>query len=63
MLDFSHLPSLVFCKEIHVLPNYLLSIIHANQTVIDENPTVLVRGVILDISKALDKVWHDGIII
>ena len=40
----------------------LLSIIHEIQTTFDENPTVDVRGVFLDISKAFDKVWHDGII-
>ena len=39
----------------------LLSIIHEIQTAFDENPTVDVRGVFLDISKAFDKVWHDGI--
>ena len=41
----------------------LLSIIHEIQTAFDENPTVDVRGVFLDISKAFDKVWHDGIIL
>ena len=40
----------------------LLSIIHEIQTAFDENPTVDVRGVFLDISKAFDKVWHDGVI-
>ena len=33
----------------------LLSIIHEIQTAFDENPTVDVRGVFLDLSKALDK--------
>ena len=40
----------------------LLSIIHQIQTAFDENLTVDVRGVFLDISKAFDKIWHDGII-
>ena len=40
----------------------LLSVIHEIQTAFDENPTVDVRGVFLDISKAFDKVWHDGLI-
>ena len=40
----------------------LLSIIHEIQTAFNENPTVDVRGVFLDISKAFDKVWHDGLI-
>ena len=40
----------------------LLSIIHEIQTAFDENPTVDVRGIFLDLSKAFDKVWHDGII-
>ena len=40
----------------------LLSIIHKIQTAFDENSTVDVRGVFLVISKAFDKVWHDGII-
>ena len=39
----------------------LLSIIHEIQTAFDENPTVDVRGVFLDISKAF-KVWRDGLI-
>ena len=40
----------------------LLSIIHEIQTAFDENPTVDVRGAFLDISKAFDKIWHDGLI-
>ena len=40
----------------------LLSIIHDIQTAFDENPTVDVKGDFLDISKALDIVWHDVII-
>ena len=40
----------------------LLSIIYEIQTAFDENPTVDVRGVFLDILKAFAKVWHDGII-
>ena len=39
-----------------------LSIILEIQTAFDENPTVDVRGVLLDISKTFDKVWHDRII-
>ena len=31
-------------------------------TEFDENPTVDVRRDFLDISKAFDKVWHDGVI-
>ena len=40
----------------------LLSMIYEIQTAFDENPAVDVRGVFLDISKAFDKVWHDGLI-
>ena len=40
----------------------LLSVIHEIQIAFDENPTVDVRGVFLDLSKAFDKVWNDGII-
>ena len=40
----------------------LLSIKHKMQPDFQKNPTVDVRGVILDISKAFEKVWHDGLI-
>ena len=38
----------------------LLSIIQEIQTALDNNLTVYVRGVFLDISQAFDKVWRDG---
>ena len=44
----------------------LLSVIDKIQDASDENPTVDVRDtvdVFLDISKAFDKVWYDGIIL
>ena len=40
----------------------LLSIIHEIQTAFDNNPTVYVRDVFLDIFKAFDKVWHNGLV-
>ena len=43
----------------------LLSVIDEIQDASDENPTVNVRDtvdVFLDISKAFDKVWYDGVI-
>ena len=40
----------------------LLSITHQIFLSFNENPSQEVRGVFLDISKAFDKVWHDGLI-
>ena len=37
-------------------------IIHEIQIAFNENPTVDVRGVFLDITKTFDKVWHDGLL-
>ena len=40
----------------------LLSIIHEMQKSFDKSPTIDVRGIFLNISKAFDKVWHKGFI-
>ena len=41
----------------------LLSIVHDINSSYDCHPMINIRGVFLDISKAFDKVWHDGIIL
>ena len=40
----------------------LLSITHDIFKAFDANPTIETRGIFLDISKAFDRVWHDGLI-
>ena len=40
----------------------LLSIVHEINSSLDCNPTIDVRGVFLDISKAFDKVRHEGLL-
>ena len=40
----------------------LLSIVHNIYTAFDAYPTLESRGVFLDMSKAFDKVWHEGLI-
>ena len=42
--------------------NQLLSITHAIFTAFDFNPPLDVHSVFLEISKAIDRVWHDGFI-
>ena len=42
--------------------NQLLSIVHNLYKVFDAYPTLETRGVFLDMSKAFDKVWHQGLI-
>ena len=39
-----------------------MSIVHEINSSFDCDPTTDVSGVFLDISKALDKVWHEGIL-
>ena len=42
--------------------NQLLSTVHSIYSDFDHNPSLEVRGNFLDISKAFDKVWHDGLL-
>ena len=42
--------------------NQLLTIVHSIFQAFDCNPTLEVRSVDLDISKAFDRVWHEGLI-
>ena len=46
----------------HLCIVQLLSIIHEIQSAFDENPVADVRGIFLDISKAFDQVWHEGLL-
>ena len=39
-----------------------MSIVHEINSSFDYDPTIDVSGVFLDISKAFDKVWHEGIL-
>ena len=41
----------------------MLSIVYNIYTVFDEYPTLESRGFFLDISKAFDKIWHEGLIL
>ena len=41
--------------------NQLLTITHEIFSSFDSNPSLEVRSIFLDISKAFDKVWHEGL--
>ena len=40
----------------------LLSIVHEINSSLGCTPTIVVRGIFLDISKEFDKVWHEGLL-
>ena len=42
--------------------NQIISITHNIYRALDANPFLEVRGVFLDLSKAFDKVWHEGLL-
>ena len=42
--------------------NQLLTITHEIFSSFDRNPSLEVRWIFLDISKAFDKVWHEGLL-
>ena len=42
--------------------NQLVSITHNIYRAFDANRSLEVRGVFLDLSKAFDKVWHEGLL-
>ena len=46
----------------HSCINQLIAITHETFEAYDCNPSLEVRSVFLDISKAFDKVWHEGLI-
>ena len=39
---------------------FQLSIVHKNNSSLDCNPTIDVRGALLNIYNAFDKEWHEG---
>ena len=42
--------------------NQLISITHETYRAFNCNPSLKIRGIFLDLSKSLDKVWHQGLL-
>ena len=42
--------------------NQLISVTHEIYCVFNCNPSIEVRGIFLDLSKAFDKLWHQGLL-
>ena len=51
----------IFCPSDSCI-NQLLDITHEIFEAFDYNPPMEVKSVFLDISKAFDKVWHEGLL-
>ena len=67
LFNFFSQRNLICCNQSGFRPgdscvNQLISIVHMIHKSFDANPSLEVRGVFLDISKAFDKVWHDGLL-
>ena len=53
---------MINCSNDSLCINQLLFIVHTLYKAFDAYPTPDARGVFLDMSKAFDKVWHEGLI-
>ena len=67
LLDFLKKRSLISSNQSGFIQgdsciNQLLPIVHMIHAAFDSNPSLEVRGLFLDISKAFDRVWHDGLL-
>ena len=51
-----------FFQETHIFPNYYQQYLTCELATSDNNLTVDVRGVFLDISEGFDQIWHDGLL-